>query len=251
MFPSLKLNGIVDVNFAGFIRLVDTLGCAYVMVDHRYYNQNVGTPETDYTSINLEPGYQKLCYENALDYVRYRHTDSDFVRVARQQDFLRDLREQIDPSNVLGQLDTVAKAVGHAITTTFPASASELIELAKLIAFSQAKPLRQVKFQASNENALINGGSYVTSTQQLERTTLEEFMGQGHEEGPSPAPCPHELAGTLLPLPRDHPLLGRDGPHRRRGRSGQSGPRGPLPSAVPRLPDGALRPGADAPVRPP
>src|SRR5271165_1455907 len=95
VFPELKLNGIVDVNFAGFIRVVDTLGCAYVNVDHRYYNENVGSEETNYTSINLQPGYQKLCYEDALDYVRYRHTDSDFVRVARQQDFLRDLREQI------------------------------------------------------------------------------------------------------------------------------------------------------------
>ncbi len=66
-------------------------------VDHHYYNLNVGSTETDYTSINLQPGYQKLCYENALDYVRYRHTDSDFVRVARQQDFLRALREQINP----------------------------------------------------------------------------------------------------------------------------------------------------------
>src|SRR6202042_1731329 len=150
VFPELKLNGIVDVNFSGFIKVVDTLGCAYVMVDHRYYNENVGTTETDYTSINLQPGYQKLCYENALDYVRYRHTDDDFVRVARQQDFLRDLRQQINPSNELGQIDTVAKAVGHAITSTFPASAEELIELAKLIAFSQSKPLRQVKFQSSN-----------------------------------------------------------------------------------------------------
>ena len=133
-------------------------------VDHRYYNENIGTTETDYTSINLQPGYQKLCYENALDYVRYRHTDSDFVRVARQQDFLRDLREQIDPANEIGQIDTVAKAVGHAITSTFHASAEELIELAKLIAFSQSKPLRQVKFQTTNVDAQINGGSYVTST---------------------------------------------------------------------------------------
>ena len=253
VFPSLKLNGIVDVNFAGFIRLVDTLGCAYVMVDHRYYNQNVGSPESDYTSINLEPGYQKLCYENALDYVRYRHTDSDFVRVARQQDFLRDLREQIDPSNVLGQLDTVAKAVGHAITTTFPASASELIELAKLIAFSQDKPLRQVKFQASNENALINGGSYVTSTPQLR----EGNAGRIHGAEPrrrllaGAVPLSHELQAQLPPLPRDHPRLGRDGPHRRRGRSRQSRPRSPLQSPVPRLPDGALLAGADAPVRHP
>ena len=115
VFPGLKLNGIVDVSFEGFIKVVDTLGCAYVNVDHRYYNENVGSTETDYTTINLQPGYQKLCYENALDYVRYRHTDSDFVRVARQQDFLRDLREQIDPTNELGQIDTVAKAVGRAI----------------------------------------------------------------------------------------------------------------------------------------
>ncbi len=53
VFPELKLNGIVDVSFQGFIRVVDTLGCAYVNVDHRYYNENVGSTETDYTSINL------------------------------------------------------------------------------------------------------------------------------------------------------------------------------------------------------
>jgi polyisoprenyl-teichoic acid--peptidoglycan teichoic acid transferase len=187
VFPELKLNGIVDVNFRGFIQVVDTLGCAYVNVDHRYYNENVGTTETDYTSINLQPGYQKLCYENALDYVRYRHTDSDFVRVARQQDFLRDLREQIDPANEIGQVDTVAKAVGHAITTVgFQASAKQLIELVKLIAFSQSKPLRQVKFQTTNVDALVNGGSYVTSNPTLERATLEDFL-HGHEHLSLPA----------------------------------------------------------------
>ncbi|MGH2903201.1 MAG: LCP family protein [Solirubrobacteraceae bacterium] len=196
VFPELKLNGIVDVNFKGFIRVVDTLGCAYVNVDHHYYNENLGTTETDYTSIDLQPGYQKLCYENALDYVRYRHTDSDFVRVARQQDFLRDLREQINPANELGQLDTVAKAVGHAITSTFHASASELIELSKLIAFSQSKPLRQVKFQTANVDAQINGGDYVTSSPQLERATLEDFL-HGHErlELPaSPKPSAHHTS---------------------------------------------------------
>ena len=133
VFPGLHLNGIIDISFAGFIKVVDTLGCAYVNVDHRYYNANVGSTETDYTSINLQPGYQKLCYENALDYVRYRHTDNDFVRVARQQDFIRDLREQISPSNVIGEIETVAKAVGQAISSTIKGSPGELIELAKLM----------------------------------------------------------------------------------------------------------------------
>jgi LCP family protein required for cell wall assembly len=194
VFPGLKLNGIIDVNFRGFIQVVDTLGCAYVNVDHRYYNENVGTTETDYTSINLQPGYQKLCYENALDYVRYRHDDSDFVRVARQQDFLRDLREQIDPTNEIGQIDTVAKAVGHAIVQAgFSGSASELIELTKLIAFSQSKPLRQVKFLTNNVNAQVKGGSYVTSDPELEKHTLDNFL-YGHEQlvlPSSPKPTHH------------------------------------------------------------
>lgn len=194
VFPGLKLNGIIDVSFAGFIRVVDTLGCAYVNVDHHYYNQNIGSTETDFTSIDLQPGYQRLCYENALDYVRYRHTDSDFVRVARQQDFIRDLREQVSPTNEIGQIDTVAKAVGRAISTTFHASASELIELAKLIAFSQGRPLRQVKFQSSNVNFKgPGGGSYVTTTPQLAQATLTSFI-HGHERlalPTTPRPAAH------------------------------------------------------------
>ncbi|HEV2923834.1 MAG TPA: LCP family protein [Solirubrobacteraceae bacterium] len=180
VFPGLKLNGIVDVNFQGFIKVVDTLGCAYVNVDHHYFNQNNGSVETNYSSINLQPGYQKLCYQNALDYVRYRHTDSDFVRVARQQDFLRNLREQISPEDVLGQIDTVAKAVGHAISSTFHASTSELLELAKLVAFSQSKPIRQVRFLTTNVDLKLGGGSYVTSTPELEARTLNSFL-YGHE----------------------------------------------------------------------
>ncbi len=178
VLPGLRLNGIIDVTFAGFIRVVDSLGCVYVNVDHRYFNENIGTPETDYTSINLQPGYQKLCYENALDYVRYRHTDSDFVRVARQQDFLRDLREQVSPQ--LGEVDKVAKAVGHAISTNFSPSASILLELAKLIGFSQGKPLRQVKFQTENVDYVLNGGDYVTSSSALEQATLKDFL-DGHQ----------------------------------------------------------------------
>ncbi|HST56964.1 MAG TPA: LCP family protein [Solirubrobacteraceae bacterium] len=174
--PGLQLNGIVDVTFSGFINVVDTLGCAFVNVDHRYFNQNLGTVATDYTSIDLQPGYQKLCYQNALSYVRYRHTDSDLVRVARQQDFMRALRQQISPGNVLGQIHTVAKAVGRAISTSFPPSSSQLIVLAKLVAFSQSKPLRQVKFKTANINFQLGGGSYVTTTPALARATLDDFL---------------------------------------------------------------------------
>jgi polyisoprenyl-teichoic acid--peptidoglycan teichoic acid transferase len=191
VFPGLELNGIIDVNFDGFIKVVDTLGCVYVNVDHRYLHIN-GEGGEAYSEINLQPGYQKLCYNNALSYVRYRHGDSDFVRVARQQDFLRALREQISPEDVAGQIHHVAKAVGTAIVTAgFSASADQLIQLAKLIGFSQGKPLRQVKFRAASTNFALRGGSYVTSTSAMESATLDDFLN-GDQKVVKPKPSvPH------------------------------------------------------------
>jgi polyisoprenyl-teichoic acid--peptidoglycan teichoic acid transferase len=186
----IKLNGVIDVTFRGFIDVVDSLGCVYINVDHRYYN-----PEgTGYSAINLQPGYQKLCYENALSYVRYRHDDSDFVRVARQQDFIRSLREQISPTNLLGEIDTVSKAVGRAITSTIKPSASELIKLTKLIVFSQEKPLRQVKFRFATDNTVIGGGDYVTATPQMIHETVADFL-----HGDQRLAVPHHLASTAPP----------------------------------------------------
>jgi LCP family protein required for cell wall assembly len=194
VFPGLRLNGIVDVNFAGFIKVVDTLGCVYVNVDHRYLHIN-GEGSEVYSEINLQPGYQKLCYNNALSYVRYRHGDSDFVRVARQQDFLRDMREQISPGNVLGQLNHVADVVGKAIVTAgFSRSADQVIDLAKLVGFSQSKPLRQVKFRAANTNYAFRGGSYVTTTPALARATLNDFLN-GNQKVSAPKPAPARPRG--------------------------------------------------------
>jgi polyisoprenyl-teichoic acid--peptidoglycan teichoic acid transferase len=84
------VNSVIDVNFNGFRRAVDHLGGVYVDVDRRYYN-----PEnTGFAAINVQPGYQKLNGTDALAYVRYRHTDSDLFRNARQQDFLRQAANQ-------------------------------------------------------------------------------------------------------------------------------------------------------------
>jgi polyisoprenyl-teichoic acid--peptidoglycan teichoic acid transferase len=199
----IKLNGVVDATFKGFIEVVDSLGCVYINVDHRYFNANEGTEATNYSAINLQPGYQKLCYENALSYVRYRHHDSDFVRVARQQDFIRNLREQVSTSNLIGEIDKVSKAVGRAITTTFPPSASELIKLTKLIVFSQEKPLRQVKFRFATDNTKIGSGEYVTATPQEIHETVEDFL-----HGNQHVAVPHHLASTSAPASHGHGHVG-------------------------------------------
>src|SRR3954449_3618715 len=84
------VNSVIDVDFNGFQRAVDYVHGVYVDVDRRYYNPH----GTGYAAINVPAGYQKLRGGDALAYVRYRHTDSDLFRNARQQDFLRQAANQ-------------------------------------------------------------------------------------------------------------------------------------------------------------
>ncbi len=85
----VRPNYLINVDFAGFQRLVDTLGGIYVNVDQYYYNPLAQSQSTGFSAIDIKPGYQKLNGADALAFSRYRHTDDDFHRQARQQTFLR------------------------------------------------------------------------------------------------------------------------------------------------------------------
>ena len=105
----VPVNYLVTVNFRGFRQLVDKLGGVWMDVDRRYFNDKVGP--YGYARINLQPGYQLLSGYQALDFVRFRHTDSDLYRVVRQQRFVRALKEQIESSFSVTKLPKVIKAI--------------------------------------------------------------------------------------------------------------------------------------------
>jgi LCP family protein required for cell wall assembly len=105
----LPINYLITVNFRGFRQLVDAIGGVWLDVDRRYFNSRGG--DFGYATINLFPGYQKLGGYQALDFVRYRHTDSDLYRVARQQLFVRAFKDQIKASTGLLDLPKVIKTI--------------------------------------------------------------------------------------------------------------------------------------------
>jgi LCP family protein required for cell wall assembly len=105
----LPVNYIITVNFRGFRQLVDKLGGVWMDIDRRYFNDHGGP--SGYAKINLQPGYQRLNGTRALDFVRYRHTDSDIYRNARQQLFVRALKDQIGSAFSLTKLPQVIKVV--------------------------------------------------------------------------------------------------------------------------------------------
>jgi polyisoprenyl-teichoic acid--peptidoglycan teichoic acid transferase len=99
----MTINSVIDVNFNGFQRAVNYIGGVYADVDRHYDN-----PEgTGFASIDIQPGYQKLVGSDALAYVRYRHTDSDIFRNARQQEFLRQaaLQPAVDKLKSIGKAE--------------------------------------------------------------------------------------------------------------------------------------------------
>jgi LCP family protein required for cell wall assembly len=89
----VPINFLVTVDFRGFKQVVSRIGGVWIDVDRRYFNDNSSGGDR-YAVIDLQPGYQKLNGTDALEYVRYRHLDSDFFRLARQQQFLRGVKQR-------------------------------------------------------------------------------------------------------------------------------------------------------------
>src|SRR4051794_21606165 len=96
---NIPIHHVINMHFGGFRRAVDRLGCVYVDVDRRYFNDNPA-PAPNSPVIDLRAEYQKRCGEKARAYVRFRPADSDFVRPPRQHDFLRQAKQQISVGEV-------------------------------------------------------------------------------------------------------------------------------------------------------
>ena len=111
----LPVNYLITVNFHGFKEVVDKLGGIWLDIDRRYYNRNTGAAYDDYANINLLPGYQRLTGQQALDFVRFRHTDDDLHRNARQQQFVRSFRDQVRSSFSPLKIPGLVTAVTHNI----------------------------------------------------------------------------------------------------------------------------------------
>jgi polyisoprenyl-teichoic acid--peptidoglycan teichoic acid transferase len=179
----LKVNHVVNIDFLGFVRAVDAIGCVYTDVDRRYYHSNEGVPPSEeYAEINIQPGYQLLCGKKALQYVRYRHTDTDIVRSARQQSFIANARHQVSLEDLLfpGKSDLVQIFTEY--TNSDISNGSELLEVLKLAVSARNAAIDQVHFPAEL------GPSFVYSNEGEIHEAVEEFLGEkeGEEGGGFP-----------------------------------------------------------------
>lgn len=186
-FTGIEINHAINVNFGGFRDVINAVNCVYADVDRRYYHSNVGVPIGQrYDAIDIMPGYQRLCGIDALDYVRFRKDDSDLVRAARQQDFLRAAKNQLSTSKLLGQRDELLEIfTSNTQTDSELATTDGLLSLLKLGLFTIDNGVRQVDFPGEPVNE--SGTAYIEASYEEIDEAVEKFMdppgGAGERSG--------------------------------------------------------------------
>jgi LCP family protein required for cell wall assembly len=191
-----RVNHAIAVNFKGFRDAVDIVHCVYIDVDRRYYHSNLGVPVGQrYAEIDVQPGYQRLCGQRALDYVRFRHLDNDIVRADRQQGFLREAAAQVSTGSLLRNLNPLVKAFAKSTSSDANLQTSRgILRLLRLAASSAGRPVRQVRFPHTFVQsapaatpptaqgplgapaAPIGLGDYVTATPEQIQAAVRRFL---------------------------------------------------------------------------
>ena len=112
-----------QVDFAGFVAMVDAVGGVDVDVKKRMVRPRYDGFGLDGQGIFLRPGLHHLSGAEALAYARIRKGpgESDFTRAERQQQILLALREGVTSGgSILFELPALLQAVGDAVKTDIP-----------------------------------------------------------------------------------------------------------------------------------
>jgi LCP family protein required for cell wall assembly len=109
-WSGLTIDHLVKVDFRGFIDIVDAIGGVEMELE--------APLRDDRSGLDLPAGTVRLDGEDALSFVRARHLDDDFGRIARQQRFLREVQAEVRELGVLsdvGRLVRLAEATARAV----------------------------------------------------------------------------------------------------------------------------------------
>ena len=150
-FLGVDLNHYVEVDFKGFKKLVDALGGLDITIEE---------PINDKSSqfrMQIPKGRQHMNGATALNYVRYRHGDSDFGRAGRQQKFLTALVANTLRFESIFKLPSLIGIVDNNVSTDM--SRRRMISIGKFMRNVHDKRIET--FTLPGDIKSINGISYV------------------------------------------------------------------------------------------
>lgn len=127
-FLGVPINHYMDIDFDGFIQVVDSLGGVWIDVDTKI-NDPKASSHGSYTASKIDKGYQLLDGDHALTYVRSRDfPDADFTRMRHQQTFFKALAEQAAKFDNVLKIPGMVKGVAQYMSTDM--TMSQIVDVA-------------------------------------------------------------------------------------------------------------------------
>ena len=218
-----KINHVINVDFGGFRRAIDYIGCVYVDIDRRYFNDN-SAAASGYATIDIEPGYQKLCGQDALDYVRYRHTTTTSCAPRASRTSCARRASQVGRQEAASrrqpqELARVVRALLRDATSRCD-STKEIFTLLKLGLFSaeQPGPARSASASSTRRDRRQPRGVAEQLQQTGRRVHEREGLGEAAPDA-EPTPADAGVQRAAQKRKRNKPARRRRASRRRRPRA--------------------------------
>jgi LCP family protein required for cell wall assembly len=179
-----EIHHYVTIRFSAFSAAVKAFGCFYADVDRKYFNDNnppAGGGVEPYAVIDVKAGYQRLCGEDSLSYVRFRHLDNDVVREARQSHYLTEARAQIATSSLISKQNKLASTILKFVDTDIRTSRG-LLGVVKLGLNVVGNPTKRITLETEDTEE----GALSTTPAALAKAA-RQFLHPGSSPGGSTA----------------------------------------------------------------
>lgn len=127
-FLGIPINHYMDIDFDGFIQVVNSLGGVWIDVDTEI-NDPKASSHGSFTASHISKGYQLLDGDHALTFVRSRDfPDADFTRMRHQQAFFKALADQASKFGNVVKLPGMVKDVAQYMSTDM--TLSQVVDVA-------------------------------------------------------------------------------------------------------------------------
>jgi LCP family protein required for cell wall assembly len=114
LLGDIPIDHVVVLSYKSFEKMIDMMGGVEINVEKRMkYDDNWGDLHVD-----LHPGIQWLNGNEALGFVRFRHSDSDFMRIERQKQFVQAVKSRLKEPGVWLQAPNILNEGLRHIRTT-------------------------------------------------------------------------------------------------------------------------------------
>ena len=193
-----RVDYVIQLNFAGFARLIDALGGITIDVPTHIIDESYPTPDYGVMRVEFMPGPQHLDGAHALIYARTRHADSDFGRIQRQQQVTQAVIAAVRQMNIRQWwriINDAPQIVGGSIRTTMPMTNPVMIA-AWLWTFGQVEPQHIATQQISPKTMTrytVDGTDLLWDAGDVQRITTTWLQAAGANIDPSTMPLSTDM----------------------------------------------------------